>query len=412
MGSRFTLKNFFKSFVLLVLLLNQIVLADESSQFLNNFNLGVINHQQKNYPLAIDFYNKAISIGGSLTPVAWYYLAQIKLATGEKAEAQTIVSKISMDTIPENLKKQVLLFKNNLYVTVPAVNVAPEKDEQSLFLSAEIESALVQNPSEIANSSSTKINSEINHELRVYSTFVAFQNNHADSNISYSYSSQNYVETTDLNYSSHTLSAPFSFYFDALKLKIVPEYFVDNSSNILFSESKGVSSTFTKKIDSIYISINSLYTAITNKTTDYAYLTGTETKLGFLINKNWSNETAQSSLTLSLSARQFRYKDTNTVAASYVSQPISLTYQFCDSDFECTLSVSYENKKYIKLSNPTPARNDIKTSADFKLSYDIDDYFKIFSGLNYTKNISNYNTVNNDYNYSQSQVSLGLGFDY
>ncbi|MEQ1722404.1 MAG: tetratricopeptide repeat protein [Pseudobdellovibrio sp.] len=385
---------------------------------LNYFNLGVVQQKNQEYEKAIKNYDKAIELKSLLVPVAIYYKARCYESMGKPEEAQRLVSTIELDKVPENLKAKVLVYKNKLYAAdvigdeepaEPNSKTIEDQQEESKFNAfAEVSKGSNSNPEVYAETQQSSIKADTFGQFRLGATYIPVVSNNYDVKLNYDYSGTQFDKSTGSSYASHDVYIPISIYFDKSRIKLSPQFTLDTYAGSNFSESKGFELSYAFKIDSNYLNFNLQTNQISNKTTTYTYLSGSQQRIGI----SYDNKSVDSSLKTSLYKTDYKYQDTSTLGSSYTSYSLGFYYTKYIYNFDIGMGVTFDNKQYIKAFSVSTKRQDNKISGSFQIGYSFLEYYRVFLEAYTAKNSSNFNTTTDDRNYQQSIYSLGFSWAY
>ncbi len=407
--------NLRKFIYILFLTFSFSIFAEQPTTALNYFNQAVAFHKQSDFEKALANYDKVIEMKSPLAPMALYYKAKIYERQGDISNAKLAVQSISLNTVPENMRKTVLAYKNKLFA-LDAKDLTTDTGlvedsaaaEKNLFLYIDLQTGSNSNPTSTSNSSVSSITTDTETQFKAGADYQVDYNSDYDLKVNYLYAQSTYKEQTTLNYKYHNITLPISYYIDSFKFKLTPEFFADTYDTSSFSEQRGISLDSIYKIEDTYINFLLQTNRITNKTTTYSYLTGSQNKAQIGIQQRWATSKISSKLYIS----DYHYTDTTTLGSSYKAYGINFSYSKYFDNFDISASAVYEIKKYIFASADTVARTDARTYVAAQIGFDFYSYYRLYLDASTTVNTSNFDTTANDKNYKQNLFSVGAAWNY
>ena len=380
------------------------------------FNVGVSNQKAKKWNAAIAAYNKVVELKSPLSPAANYYKALIYNEHGRADLAQKLIVSLSHENLPPNLKQLVLSLKHHIFAEPDIALVDPNLETETKKNRPPIEKKKVSgfidlsagnNSDPFADSSSPTIGGapDTTEQVKAGADFLISAAADSEFRFDYNFSSNFYSKSTDANYFYHQLTAPFSYYFWAYRIKLTPIYQLDNYGGHVYSDSYGGSLDFAKHINNSYCGVNIQATAIKNKTTTDSYLSGGQNRFQVY----FEFRTRVSRLMLTGALNQLSYEDTPALASSYISYPLTIAYTRYLRSAELTLSVGDEPKIYSKATPASVARSDNRVSFNIHAGYFFTRWYQLYADFTSIQNSSNFNSsAPANFNYYQNISVAGL----
>ncbi|MGE4130433.1 MAG: hypothetical protein AB7F86_02280 [Bdellovibrionales bacterium] len=406
------------------LLLSQLGVAQETSNMspdywkaqiqsnpnnaVNFLNLGVAYHKQRDFKKALKAYKKVISLKSSLAPVANYYGAQIFKDMGKVAKAKSVMERVNIQDLPENLRKRVLLFKNSLYVEqteeeteATAAEGPAETEQKEKRYSAYFEASYGTNDNPSYSTAKTydgqlKLLASLSYQLWVGDEY--------ELKGAYSYTDTKYGKTSSSDYSYHDVTLPFAYYIDTTRIRLVPEYLATNYAGVPFSSSTGSAADVAARWEQFYLTFYVQYLILgVEDSSTYSYLKGASTKYKLSLRTQWS----QSQVTATMGYNDYDYDDTSSYTSSYKAPVVSLTYGWYYGDWDITAYGSYESRTYNKDSS-NATRKDELTTFSLQPGYSFSRYVRGFLDAAFTADTSN----SSGYGYEQTTLTAGLSASF
>jgi|GEM_PF-4426113 len=386
---------------------------------LAQFNLGVAYHRAKQWRLAVAAYDQTIQLKSSLAPVAIYYKALIYKQVGKIEVAKKIISQLNLADVPENLKQQVLLFKNKLYVQTMVEELSgssatpPPQATQSekwLSLSLDLSAGQNSNPATVADTSATGAGSDTQTAIRFSASSLLAASKTSDFQLLYSFAGTFLNQDGGYNYSFNQLSLPFSWYQSSTRFKLSPEFYIDNYGNQSYSQAPGGTIEVAIRVDDNYWGLSYHAATVTNLTSTYSYLSGSQGRIVAYYDMRWPSE----KLYFGVTANKYTYQDTTSLSSSYSSYPVTVAYTAYFNQFDLTASIGEETRIYPKAANDSFARQDNRFFGTFHLGVNVATRMQLYFEASTSQNQSNFDgisTTSND-SYYQNVISVGVSAYY
>ena len=375
---------------------------------LNFFNIGVYYQKNKEYKRALEAYDKVIQLKSKLSPVSLYYKAIIYRDMGKISKAKELMKKIEITSLPEKLKKRVLYFKNELYIS----DVYDEKsmksendDAKKLFVFFELASGKDTNPTYISDSEKQYLDeiSSVNTRVKTKLKYLLLTLNNFDLESQYYFLLNSYSSFADLNTMNHNFQIPLSIYTANFRLRFIPGISYEMVNEKKHSRTAKGSFDISGKYNNFLISLMFQHEKIKILNEEYSYYNGSRNI--FSITGNFSYD--KNTFLISLGYELNDYSDTDTYIVSYSNILTDIAYIFTYKNIDLSLSANFEIKNYKDVSDEYDSRNDFKKTFTVRPDYKLKAYCNLFLELKHVLNDSNYNTVDNDKVYSHTSVLLG-----
>ena len=375
---------------------------------LNTFNLAVAYHKVKLYQKALPLYKKIIESKSKLKPIALYYSAKILQIENKDAEVKNLLSQIDIKSLPKNLKKRVLLFKNQFFAE-ELLSKQKTKSQKKWNGSFGMGYGANTNPQYIAaDDTNEEESTEGQTSFDIYANYFADHSDVHDFNIYFSSYGKIYSESSDSNYDSYAIGAPINYYLGSFRLQLKPTFTFDRYSGESFSNTTSGTLDFTYKYNSSYFSIGYTYDDIDILDEDnYFYLEGNASDIYF----KWRYVNPKYSLSITETILDNNYQDSDTVSPSYEGLRTSIYFRYLFEESETSLSAYYETREYSFDVTENDTRKDSKITLGFYYGYFLNQNWTLSFDLTWIDNNSNFDSNNTDNkNYQQTSGSLGLKY--
>ena len=381
------------------------------------FNLAVAYYQEGKLNLSLNSFKKVITAKSSLEPVARFYSAMIYSKKGNNQLAKSLLSPIVIKDLPPNLRMEILNFKNSLYAEEVLADMAEEEaaTEQkevaveyfvNNFASIDLSYGTNSNPLYYPKTSTTSSDNDTQAQGKFRFGTDILQYSSIQLALDYFYYTVALAKTGDANFDYHDITLPFYFRGEKLNFKIYPEFYTDRYGNSPYSEQNGAGLEMGLQLASSYWGLTFQNLNIKNKTESYSYLSGSTNKYSLFYDKKFSSCRFYTALGFA----KYSYQDTSTLASSYNSASIYLSYVYYLGKFDFTLAGSTELKVFAKLATASTNRQDNRVSNTLSIGYYPNRSLKFYLERLQSQSQSNFTDTTTDYDYDQS--ALNLGFKY
>ncbi|MBC7467246.1 MAG: hypothetical protein H7256_14745 [Bdellovibrio sp.] len=388
------------------------------------FNLSVLRQRDKKYDEAHTGYEKVVQLNSPLSPVALYYNSLVYVAQNNPAAAKALLVKINIEKVPIHLKTKVLGLKNKLFLadfaeqkdltdvlsdqSKTAEKESAVKKEKSFSGYAEINYGSNSNPQTEADLTSNQISSDNQTQGRLNLGYQFYANSDFEVRADYAFSATSFQKNTGSNFNYHDLVIPLSYYFDAYRFRLSPEYYQDTYGGPAFSNSLGGTLELTLRDGNSFYGLSGSSQNIKNVTTTYSYLTGSQSKVALSASSEWS----ANSFSFAPYFTKLQYQDTSTLGSSYQAFGANANYTRLELPWIFALSLGYEQRNYVKATADTFARTDKRTFAELRIGYLLNANWKLNLDASTTDNSSNFNTTTNNRSYKQTILVGGISVGF